>query len=408
MIFIALAVAVVIVFIVQGRIYKLHAFDNIEYNVTVSTGEVFEDEEIYIYEEINNNKALPLPYLKVDTELPDGLTFHIVEPDKKTGELKSTYPRIIHSIFVMRGHQQIRRRWRVRCDTRGTYHLGSVTMLAEDILGYNTMAKVFEPGKDSKQTIVVLPKAIRLEKHFTSSKYTNGDFLVQSSLISDPLMKAGVREYTPGDPMNRINWTQTAVHNTLMVNLEEFTNRHQFNIIMNMQARDIEKVIPGPPSSRAPVELCLTVIASILDSVSSENVPVRFICNTPPEQFGEDSLSAARDDHDTVGEKIFVSPVFKGKSSIISALRMLAQLELMISTPIEKMLDHILENPYGYTSGGNIIFVSTYLSERMINFCYALRKIGITVIFYITSTSINATIIPDDIEVHFKSYLEEE
>ncbi len=407
MIFIALAISVVIVFLIQGKIYRKHAFDNIEYNITVSTREVFEDEEIYVYEEIRNNKALPLPYLKVDTELPDGLTFHIVEPDKKTGELKTTYPRIIHSIFVLRGHQQIRRRWRVRCDTRGTYHLGSVTMLADDILGYNTMAKVFEPGKDSKQTIVVLPKAILLEKHFTSSKYTSGDFVVQSSLLSDPLMKAGIREYTPGDPMNRINWMQTAVHNTLMVNLEEFTNRHQFNIIMNMQSRDIEKTVPGPPSSRMPVELCLTVIASILDSVSSENIPVRFICNTPPEPFGED-LNAARDIDDEIGKKIFVSPVFKGKTNIITSLRMLAQLELMISTPIEKMLDHIVENPYGYTSGGNIVFVSSYLSERMINFCYALRKIGITVIFYITSASINATIIPDDIEVHYKTYLEDD
>lgn len=407
MIFIALAVAVLIVLLVEGHIYKKRVFDSVEYNVTVSTGEVFEDEEIYIYEEIRNNKALPLPYLKVDTELPEGLTFHIVETDKKTGELKTSYPRVIHSIFVMRGRQQIRRRWRVRCDTRGTYHLGSVTMLADDILGYHTMAKIFEPGRESKQTIVVLPKAVELAKHFTVSKYTNGDFIVQSGLLSDPLMKAGVRDYSPGDPMNRINWMQTAVHGSLMVNLEEFTNRHQFNIIMNMQARDIEKSIPGPPSARVPVELCLTVVASVLDSVSGENIPVRFICNTPPEQFGEAHLTAATDENDEIGEKIFVSPIYKGKTDMIAALRMLAQLELMISTPIEKMLDHILDNPYGYTSGGNILFVSSYLSERMINFCYALRKLGITVVFYITSASINATIIPEDIEVHFKTYLED-
>ncbi len=407
MIFIALAVAVLIVLLVEGHVYKKRVFDNVEYNVTVSTGEVFEDEEIYIYEEIRNNKALPLPYLKVDTELPEGLTFHIVETDKKTGELKTSYPRVIHSIFVMRGRQQIRRRWRVRCDIRGTYHLGSVTMLADDILGYHTMAKIFEPGCESKQTIVVLPKAVELAKHFTVSKYTNGDFIVQSGLLSDPLMKAGVRDYSPGDPMNRINWMQTAVHGSLMVNLEEFTNRHQFNIIMNMQARDIEKSIPGPPSARVPVELCLTVVASVLDSVSGENIPVRFICNTPPEQFGEARLTAATDENDEIGEKIFVSPIYKGKTDMITALRMLAQLELMISTPIEKMLDHILDNPYGYTSGGNILFVSSYLSERMINFCYALRKLGITVVFYITSASINATIIPEDIEVHFKTYLED-
>ena len=229
---------------------------------------------------------------------------------------------------------------------------------------------------------------------------------MQSSLLTDPLLKAGVRDYVPGDPMNRINWMQTAVRGSLMTNLEEFTNRHQFNIIMNMQARDIEKVIPGPPSNRAPVELCMTVVASILDGVAGESIPVRFICNTPPEQFGDD-LNAARGEGDTVGEKVFVSPVFRGTPSVIGALRMLATLELMISVPTEKMLDHILANPFAYTSGGNMIFVSSYLDERMINFTYAMRRMGITVIFYITSTSINAHIIPEDIEVHFRAWADD-
>lgn len=406
MILIALILAAVIVFLVQADWYKKHAFDNLDYKVTLSTSEVFEDEEIFLYEEITNNKFLPLPFLKVDTELPDGLAFHILEDDRKTGRRKDTYPRIIHSVFVMKGHEMIRRRWRVKCDVRGTYHLGNATLLADNIFGSQHTAKVIEADRETAAQIVVLPKAVDLTKEFTCSRYTNGEFLVQSSLLSDPLLRAGVRDYTPGDPMNRINWTQTAVRNHLMVNIEEHTNRHQFNIVLNMQARDIEKQIPGPPSSRTTVELCLTVIASILDSVSGENIPVRIISNTPPELYGDD-LSGAFDPDDEIGSKIFVSPEFKGKLNMITALRFLAQMELMISTPIEKMLDHILEHPYAYTSGGNMVFVSSFLSERMINFAYALRKVGVNVIFYITSASINASIIPDDIEVHFKTFVEE-
>lgn len=406
MIFIAIVLAAALVFIIQAKIYKKYAFQNLEYKVTVSTQEIFEDEEIYVYEELRNNKFLPLPFLKIDTELPEGLSFHIVELDKKSGVMKETFPRIIHSIFVLRGHQMIRRRWRVRCDVRGTYHLGNVTMLADDIFGSMTVAMKIAPDIGAENTVVVLPKAINLEKNFTSSKYTSGDFLVRTSLLTDPLLKAGVREYMPGDPMNRINWMQTAIRNELMINVEEYTNRHQFNIIMNMQSRDIEKNIPGPPSFRDPVELCLTVVASILDGVSSENIPVRFISNTPPEVFDKE-FNASYGEDDEIGEKIFVSPVFKGKMNMITALRMLSQLDLTISTPIEKMLDHMLENPYAYTSGGNIIFVSSYLSERMINFYYAMRKEGVTVIFYITSANINAAIIPEDIEVHFKTYRED-
>lgn len=407
MIYIAIVLAAVAVMMIQARIFRKKAFEDLEYAVSLSVYEVFEGEEIYLYEEIKNNKLLPLPFLKVDTELPDGLSFHILEDDRKRGTKRDTYPRVIHSLFVLRSRQMIRRRWRVRCDVRGTYHLGSATLLADDVFGTSPVVKVIEAARDvPSATIVVLPKAIDLERNFTASRYTSGDFLVQSSLLTDPLLKAGVRDYVPGDPMNRINWMQTAVRGSLMTNLEEFTNRHQFNIIMNMQARDIEKVIPGPPSNRAPVELCMTVVASILDGVAAESIPVRFICNTPPEQFGED-MSASRGEGDAVGEKVFVSPVFRGTPSVIGALRMLATLELMISVPIEKMLDHILQNPYAYTSGGNMIFVSSYLDERMINFTYAMRRMGVTVIFYITSTSLNAHIIPEDIEVHFRTFTDE-
>lgn len=403
MIFVAFAVAFLFVFLVQRAVYAKHAYDEVRYRMSLDTFEIFEDEEIYVYEELENKKMLPLPFVKVEASLPEGLTFHIVETDKRTGQLRETFPRVIHSIFVLKSNEMIRRRWRVRCNVRGTYVLGSATLVTDDILGSNLQAKVYTPEATGKNVLVVLPKAIDLGKHFTSSKYANGAFTVPASLLTDPLLKAGVREYANGDPMNRINWKQTAVHGSLMVNIEEYTQKQQFNIIMNMQSRDIEQRVPGPPTARNLVELAITVVASILDNVANDNVPVRFICNTPP--FDAEMCTAVREG-DEIGEKIFISPTYKGRGDMITALRMLAQMELMISVPIERMLDHIVENPYAYTSGGNIIFVSAYLSERMINFCYNLRKLGIHMIFYITSTSSNALIIPDDIEVHFKTFID--
>ncbi len=403
MIYIAIASALVFVLLLQTWIYRKYSFDKLDYKVTLSSDEVFEDEEIYIYEEISNNKLLPIPFLKVDTELPEGLAFHIIEKSELTGENRDSYPRVISSLFVLRSRQMIRRRWKIRCDVRGVYNLGSVTILADNLFGSNPVSKVIEADAENGCTLVVLPKAVALEKHFTPSRYTNGEYYAHASLLSDPLLKAGVREYYPGDPMNRINWMQTAVHNRLMVNVEEFSNRQAFNIIMNMQARDIEKNIPGVPGARIPVEMCITVAASIMDRVSGENIPVRFISNTSYRKGQNENINLKDQNKNAdIAESIFVSDEYRGKISTISALRMLAQLELYISVPIEKMLDHIIANPYLYSSGGNIIFISSYLSERMINFCYSMKKIGISVIFYITTSGTNAMLIPEDIEVHFK------
>ncbi len=400
MFILALAAAVLIVFLVQRYVYKTYAFDKVTYRVTLDRTEVFEDDEIYVYEELVNNKNLPLPYLKVDSELPDGLNFHIAESDIKGG-IRELFPGQISSIFVLRRKEMIRRRWRVRCLRRGTYVLGKATVLTDDIFGSRIQSKFFLPIPDGKNTLTVLPKAIDLEKEFTTSKYTNGEFLVKSSLLTDPLLKAGVREYVGGDPMNRINWKQTAAHNALLVNLEEHTQKQQFNIIMNMQTRDRDEMVSGEGS--VPVELAITVAASILDRVSQDNVPVRLICNTTPPEEG---LNASLGDGDEVGEKIFFSNPYKGRGEMLSALRMLSGMELSVSIPVEKMLDHIMDHPFAYTSGGNIVFVSAYLSERMINFYYNLRQMGIHMIFYITSaTGTNASVIPNDVEVHFKTYV---
>ncbi len=395
MVFLALVAAVLTVFLLQKHYYKKHAFDNVTYRMNIETFEVFEDDEIYVYEELSNNKILPLPYLKVDAELPEGLAFHLVEDDIKCG-MHDTFPRVLSSIFILKSREKIRRRWRLRCLKRGIYTLGKATVMTDDILGMDMHAKFFVPIPGDQNTLTVLPKAIDLEKEFTTSKYCNGDFSGVSSFLTDPLLKAGVREYRGGDPINRINWKQTAVHQTLLVNEEEYTEKQQFNIVMNLQTRDVDETVDG--IGKEGVEYAVTVVASILDRVAYNDIPVRLFCNTHPLV---DGLNAAIDEGDEVGVKIFASDPYRGVDDMLSALRMLAELELNVSVPIENMLDHITENPYLYTRGGNIVFVSAYLSERMINFYYNLRDQGINMIFYITST-LNASSIPDDIDVRFR------
>jgi len=400
MFLIALATAILIAYIIQYNVYKKYALEKIEYDVTLSTDEVFEDEDVFMFEEISNKKYLPLPYVKVNTELPEGLNFCLIEDDIKSGIKHDKLTKNIQSIFVMRGNQQIKRRWRIRCRTRGCYNLSDAVMITNDIIGFCQQSRAIEVTSSKQNSFVVLPKAIDIEKYFNTSKIFTGEMLINRSLVSDPLRKCGTRDYASADPMSKINWLSTASHGKLMVNVEEYTQRYQFNIIMNMQSRPIE-FFRAAPSGTEFVESCITIAASILDRVSSDNIPVRFICNTPPDTISPDSAAA----DDEIGSKIYLSPTYSGKRDIITALRTLAMIQMQISTPIEKMLDHILNNPHIYASGGNILFVSPYICERMLNFNEAMLKQGIKVIYYITTTNNNALVIPETATVHFKAWL---
>lgn len=397
----ALLIAVFIIYIWQSKLYEKRTFENIEYKVSVNTEEVFEGEDIFLYEEISNDKYIPVPYAKVDTSLPKGLAFRITEFNKRTKRPEDSFPTHVASVFVLKSKEKIKRRWRVNCKTRGVYTLGDATLVSNDLFGMNPTSKGFfaEPSKNN--TIVVLPRAIDLEEHFTSSFYHSGDVIKNHSLLTDPLRIAGAREYTTFDPMNKINWKQTAVHGKLMVNNEEYTQRHRFNILLNMNSRDIE-LDPKHPSSPESVELCITVCASILDSISKENVPVRIMCNTPPETIDEEFAA----DSEGVGKEILFTRPYEGKRDMISALRMLAALQLEISCPIERMLDYVLLHHEAFTDADNLIVISPYISERMIIFHDELAKSGVHVIFYITTTNRNAEIIPPHIEIYYKTYID--
>ena len=79
MLFISVAAAIVGVVLLQYFVYKKKGFSNIEYSATLSSGEVFEGDDVYLYEEIRNVGALPMPYIKIDTDLPDGMVFTLLE-----------------------------------------------------------------------------------------------------------------------------------------------------------------------------------------------------------------------------------------------------------------------------------------------------------------------------------------
>ena len=68
MLFVTIIIALIVVYLIQYRVYRYKAFESITYRVIVEKSEVFEDDEVYIYEELGNHKLLPLPFVKVDTE----------------------------------------------------------------------------------------------------------------------------------------------------------------------------------------------------------------------------------------------------------------------------------------------------------------------------------------------------
>jgi hypothetical protein len=423
--FIAALAAVFIVLIVQARVYKKHQFDHLEYRAWFSSGEAYAGDDVYLYEEITNTGRLPLPYIKIETDLPKGLEFILLgdaeapsgPPAKKRkrgvrvsasvageaspaadsgGLRKESRTSSVQSIFVLRPYARIRRRWRINCRRRGDYLLEGALCTGNNLLGSGPQSVMLKTGGERPAAILVLPRPGDLEGHYASSRFLCGDCITNLGPVSDPTRLCGSREYSVSDPMNRVNWKSTAVHGKLMSNIEEKTLRHRFSVLLNMNSREIE---PDPlvPSIPDALERCMIICTSILDRIAAEDVPVRLFANYPPEDLeGGEAVGS-----DATGSLISTAGPFRGKRDMLYALRTIARVGMKISVPADKMFDHIAANPGLYNENENLIIISSYIDGRMMNLAEALRPAGVRVIFYIATSRNNVGEIPDGADVYF-------
>jgi uncharacterized protein (DUF58 family) len=107
------------------------------------------------------------------------------------------------------------KRWQVRtrCTHRGLYRLGPTVVLTGDPFGLFHFRRVF----DQSNELLVYPPTVPLS-HFglPVTELPGGTHAERRAYYTTP-NAAGIRDYLPGDPMNRIHWPVSARAQKLMV-----------------------------------------------------------------------------------------------------------------------------------------------------------------------------------------------
>lgn len=418
MLYFAILVSAVILYLIQMQLYKKLTTKGLSYHLRTDREEVRAGDDLYLYEELSNEKTLPLPFVKVNTDLPEGLKFHFTDR-LEDGTTKETYEFGAQSIYVLRGYQKISRRWRITGTKRGSYLIGSSHIMTNDLFGMNPMSHAADTLEGyTPQRLTVLPPPYDLRKEFVTAQGMNGDIVSNKTRMTDPLLFAGTREYRMGDPMRAINWKSSAVHGHFMVNIEEPTVPFQFNIFLNTQSRTLEKD-PEVPSAPDEIDRCITTAFALLERGVQAGISIRMMWNiAPKESVRYDDTAAAVGlrplGDDEIAYRISTTAPCRTPADVTAVGRLLAELPYRISVKEENLLDHMLANPSLYTASDRypgkaaLIVVSTYFSERMLVFHRSMEVRGVRVIYYIMTTYRNAQNIPADIEVYYLSQLIED
>ena len=214
-----------------SALWARYALAELSYTRHLGTKRLSFGEETDLTVDIYNAKPLPLPWLLINDQFPDGLTL-------VTGQLglsrSASFKHALVNFLALRWYERVRRTYRIRGDNRGVYQFGPVEIYAGDIFGFRRQHVTL----DHRDTVIVYPKVVPVEALGLPAGRPIGDLAYSRRLIEDPLRYLGVREYAQGDSIKYVHWKATARTRQLQVRTFDPSASHNLMLMIDVQTSE--------------------------------------------------------------------------------------------------------------------------------------------------------------------------
>ena len=228
---IGMGLIALLLFILEGKIYKKYWDKHLKANVFFVQKGITEGEKGEITEIIENRKKLPLTMLKVKFQTSRNLIFE----DNPGSNTTDRYYR--NDVFQIGGGEKITRTLTFEASKRGYYHIHSIDLVSTDLF----MQANFVKSMSTACYLYVYPKIYDTGEFVQSLQKLNGEILVKRHLLEDPFEYRGIREYQPFDDIRSVNWKATAKTGNVMVNQKNYTALQTIRIFLNVEDSGIYK-----------------------------------------------------------------------------------------------------------------------------------------------------------------------
>jgi uncharacterized protein (DUF58 family) len=138
----------------------------------------------------------------------------------------------INCVQSLKPYGQVQWRARTYCSLRGRYRLGPVSITAGDPFGLFR----FKKELPVKHYITVYPPTFEINRFDALSGVLPGGNTANRPTPHTTPNITGLREYRPGDSLNRIHWASTARHGKLIVKEFDFDPTIDVQIFLDMNA----------------------------------------------------------------------------------------------------------------------------------------------------------------------------
>ena len=248
--------------------WRTRSLDGVHYRRKPFFRRAFPGEQVALTIEVENDKLLPLSWLRVEDPWPlavapedDGLLAPSHLPDQG----------LLTNVFNLRWFETKRRHYLLRFRQRGVYRVGPVRMQSGDIFGMYELSSEAERG----EYLTVFPAMVPVETLDLPARDPFGDHRSHRKIFEDPNQPIGVRDYRPEDGFRRVHWPATAHTGQLQVKVYQPTAAQVAVVCMNASTfqRHWEGVFPEL------LERLISVSATLVNYFIDQGYQVGLISN---------------------------------------------------------------------------------------------------------------------------------
>jgi uncharacterized protein (DUF58 family) len=306
-------------------------------------------EEARVAIEVWNRKRLPLSWLRADDAASAGLV--IRERALLVGRQGG---RVLRNAWTLAPFERVTRTFHVTAERRGVYDLGPVDLSVGDLFAREAAAEI----RPETTRLLVRPRIVSADRLQRRDRWGGTDRALVG-LTEDPSRFAGIREYSPGDPLRRVHARASARVGRPMVKVHEPSRDREVLIALDVQTVD------GPSWDTATddetVESLFVVAASIARTLADERAA-----------FGVAAAAWAGS-----AKRMALLPPTEAPGQLERALDLLARLSVHPSLPFERLLGSL---PASIRTGTTVIVVTSRDGGRFVGHLRHLQRAGLPVI----------------------------
>ncbi|HEV8545730.1 MAG TPA: DUF58 domain-containing protein [Candidatus Limnocylindrales bacterium] len=212
---------------VQG-IWARDGLRGVSYRRRLATDRTTWGEEIPLEIEVWNHKRLPLAWLRADDDAEHGVAVRgrsLVDTEWGRGALRNAW--------TLAPFERVIRQFHIGANRRGVFELGPVELTVGDLFARRAATEL----RPLRQRFIVRPRTVgapALER----PERLGADARARRGLTEDPARFAGVRPYSPGDPLRRIHARTSARVGQPMTKRFEPSREREVLIALDVQTTD--------------------------------------------------------------------------------------------------------------------------------------------------------------------------